>query len=390
MTISSVLAVSAPSGVWANLIEWVHSWVGGGYGWTILVLIVLVKLVLSPLDYLIKHSNKKTNLVQQKVAPQLAKLQKKYGENQQMIQQQTQALYKREGHSMIGSCVIMLVNLVLTMVIFFTLFSGLRTLSSYQSIQQYEHLHNTYVESVSSVYGSYDDYCTIVNKINTDGIESLTEAEKALWDGAMADAAAAVQNEWVNTADSWLWIDNIWVTDGHKSPFPTLEALQEMATSSKVEEYIDATAKISDDVVLKTNYSQISSMIETKTGTWNGYYILAILSVGLSVLSQYITELSNKHKNKTAQNIVNAANPQNKSMWFMKLLLPVMMAIFVFTTNAAFGIYVVTNSIISIITGSIINLIIGAVFKKKQAEVDEYLLKEANKIEKKANKGAAK
>ena len=387
MSVISLLAVSQPTGVWARLIEWVHSWVGGGYGWTILVLILLVKLVLSPLDYLIKHSSKKTNLVQQKTAPQIAKLRKKYGDNQQLIQEQTQALYKREGHNMFGSCIVMLVNMVLTMVIFFTLFSGLRTLSAYQAIEQYDGLHAAYTTSMYTTYGSQADYEAIAVKVATG--ETLTESEQEFWDAALLTAQDAVQNEWNNVSDSWLWVENIWVTDGKSSPMPTLDALKEMASSSKNEEYVEHVNKIADETSLSfVEYNTITAMVTNKTGVWNGYYILAILAVGLSFLSQFINDAANKQKNKNAQQIVDAANPQGKSAWIMKIMLPVMMAIFVFTTNAAFGIYVVTNSIMSTLISLITTAITNKVFAKRQAEVDEYLAKEADKIQKRLNKGA--
>lgn len=389
MNMFSILAVSEPSSLWATLIEWVHSWVAGGYGWTILVLIILVKLVLSPLDYLIKHSNKKSTLVQQKLAPQIAKLNKKYGDNKQMIQTQTQALYKREGYNVFGSCIVMLINMVLTMVIFFTLFSSLRTLSSYQAIEQYDSLHSTYIESVSNSYGSEEAYNLIADKV-AKGEVALTPDELAMWNSAQETATAKVQETWNNVADKWLWVKNIWVNDGHASPMPTLDGLEEMAKNSKIEEYTNYVSTIKGDAVKTLNYNNIAGMVETQTGDWNGYYILAILAILLSVASQFLTDYMNKHKNKTAQNIVDNANPQGKSMWFMKLLLPAMMAIFVFTTNAAFGIYVVTNSIISMIITTIINAIITKVFAKKQADVDAFLLKEAARVEKKANKGGAK
>ena len=389
MNLYSVIgAVSAPTGLWSTLIEWVHSWVGGGYGWTILVLIVLLKLALSPFDYLIKHSNKKTNLVQQKTAPQIAKLQKKFGDNQQMIQQQTQALYKREGYNIYGSCIIMLLNLVLTMVVFFTLFSSLRTLSGYQAINQYDTLRTTYETSVHTSYGSKEAYDEIATIVAEQGTSALTPEQLTKWTQTIDAAKAEVESKWPSVRDNWLWVENIWVTDGHKSPMPTLDALEEMAANSKVEEYITYVNTIKEDKIATLNYNNVASIVESKTGSWNGYYILAIISVLLSLASQYIGDLSNKNKNKKAQQLVDAANPKGKSMWFMKLLLPIMMAIFVFTTNAAFGIYVVTNSLISIFTSFIINLIIGKVFAKKQAEVDAFLLKETNRIAKKENKGA--
>lgn len=383
----SLMAVSQPTGVWANLINWVHSWVVGGYGWTILVLIILVKLVLSPLDFMIKFSSKKTALVQQKIAPQMAKLQKKYGDNRQMIQTQQQALYKREGYSVWGSCVVMLVNLVLTMVIFFTLFTGLRQLSSYQAITQYQKLETTYTATIAEKSPNYD---TIIAKVvdPAQGLASLTEEEKAELEEALTAAQAAVQSRWNEVGENWLWINNIWVIDGKASPLPAFKDLQQMANTSGMDEYKAYVKSIADNTVKKYEYNIISGMVENKTGAWNGYYLLAVISVLLAVASQVVNDMSNKNKNKAAQAIVNQANPQGKTMWFMKLLIPVMMAVFVLTTNAAFGIYVVTNSIMSTLIGLLTNLIVGAIFKKKQEEVNEALDKEAGRLERKANKGA--
>ena len=392
MALSSLLAVSQLGGMWPGLIEWVHSWVGGGYGWTILVLIILLKLVLSPLDYLIKHSSKKTALVQQKLAPQMAKLQKKYGDNRQMIQTQQQALYKREGYNVWGSCVVMLINLVLTMVIFFTLFAGLRNVSSYQAINQYDALHQTYRTSVEASYGSKENYEAIADfVVSTEegkGYENLTDEQKEQWNQAQAAAKVAVQTRWGDVSDPWLWVKNIWVIDGHAAPLPQFKDLQSMANTSKNAEYMDYVAAISNNKVALLEYNNIADGVEAQTSSWNGYYLLAIISVLLSVASQAVNEMANKNKNKKSQAIVDQANPQGKSMWFMKLLIPVMMAIFVLTTNAAFGIYVVTNSIMSTIIGLLTNLIVNAVFKKRQEEVNETLAKEANRLERKANKGA--
>ena len=379
----SLLAVSQPSGVWANLINWVHSWVGGGYGWTILVLIILLKIVMSPLDFLIKYSSKKTSLVQQKIAPQMAKLQQKYGDNRQMIQTQQQALYKREGYNVWGSCVVMLVNLVLTMVIFFTLFSGLRQLSSYQAINQYNELRTTYETTVRAESANYD---TIIAKVAQDGLDSLTPEEKTEIEHALEVAQTAVHSKWEAVADNWLWVKNIWVNDGKASPLPSFNDLKSMAANSKIDEYITYVNEIESDTtkVKLVEYNLVAGMVENKTGSWNGYYLLAVISVLLSVATQAVNDLSNKNKNKNAQAIVNQANPQGKSMWFMKLLVPVMMAIFVFTTNAAFGIYVVTNSLMSTLIGFLTNWIIGLEFRKKQEEVNEALAKEAEKIQRKA------
>ncbi len=419
MNLANIVAsVSAPSGMWANLISWIHGWVGGGYGWTILVLILFVKLVLSPLDFLIKYTSKKTSLTQQKLAPQIARLRKKYGDNQQMIQQQTQLLYKREGNNVFGSCFVMLLNLVLTFTIFLTLFSSLRKLSSYQAIVQYDTLRTTYertaslsyiqdsqmLEQIEQTLSSGQDlseeetealnsalelYFADMETVNNYNSSTATDDDTANYQSAYTKyndatnaATAAVKKQWSSVKQNWLWVKNIWVTDGHKNPFPDYSSLKSMATSSKVDEYINYVAKLGEgnDLIV---FNTISDSIEAETGSWNGYYLLAIISVLLSIASMFVNDVGNKSKNKKARQVADAANPQGATAKIMKLVVPIIMAIFVLTTNAAFGIYVITNSFMTILISLATNLIINAVFAKKQAEVDAILQKEAERVARK-------
>ena len=69
-------ALTAPGGLWVKIINWIQSSVGS-FAWTIILFTLLIKGVLSILDFFIKWSTKKSTHVQQKCAPQLEKLQKK-------------------------------------------------------------------------------------------------------------------------------------------------------------------------------------------------------------------------------------------------------------------------------------------------------------------------
>ena len=141
-----ILSVAKPSGLWESFIFVLQNGIVN-YGWTIIVFTIIIKLILSPMDFYIKYSSKKTTLVQQKLAPQMQKLQKKYGNNQQQLQLQMNQLYKKEGFSMVGSCVTMLVNLILSMVIFLTIYNGLRNISAYNVLNQYNLLHSAYYQT---------------------------------------------------------------------------------------------------------------------------------------------------------------------------------------------------------------------------------------------------
>ena len=89
--LSFMASVKAPSDLWTILINWMQ---GGivNLGWTLLLLTIIVKLVTSPLDLMVKYTQKKQTLIQQKCAPEIAKLSKK--------QAQTNKLFKlKQMHS---------------------------------------------------------------------------------------------------------------------------------------------------------------------------------------------------------------------------------------------------------------------------------------------------
>ncbi len=334
-------AINAPNDLWVTIINWINGAIGN-LGWTIVLFTILIKVAMSPLDFVIKYSTKKTTLVQQKLAPQMAKLQKKYANNQQMLQAQQQALYKKEGTNLVASCFVMMLNLVLTLVVFFTIFSSLRTVSAYNAINQYDELKEVYEQAVTNE----------------------------------EDAEAAVKQKWNETKDQWLWVSNIWVIDGNSSPMLSYADLQKSANDSGHQAYKDHVGSIDKDT-----YNKIQQIVTEHESRWNGYYILAILGAAVTFLSQYISELGTKLKNKKASMVAQSAN-QNKSMGLiMKILLPVMMAIFVLTSSASFGIYILASSVISTLLSLVINLIVDKLTVKKQREVTEYLEKEALKAE---------
>ncbi len=425
-------AVSAPTGMWPSILNWIEATVVS-YGWVIILFTLLVKACLSPLDLLIKFTTKKTTLVQQKLAPQIARLNKKYAGDKQALQMQTNALYKKEGYNIFGSCIITLVNLVLTMVVFFTLFASLRTMSAYKAINQYDQMQTAYlntlqttatanIETTLEQHGYVIDDHANIKTILYGNAESENEYEKngflyyyfktevtendalntmksalmseTIYDevnlytiietsttSAIGDAGEAANEVWLQVKDNWLWIDNIWVTDDYKSPLPTYDNFKSMATSSKVKEYQTYVENTN-----KTLYDNVTSAVHTKNQRWNGYFILAILAAVTSYLSQWITERLSKSKNKAVNKLTEATAQTGGAMKFMKFLLPAIMVIFVMTSSSAFGLYIVSSAIISIGISALTSLIVNAVYKKKEEEIIAGLEREALKSMRKHNK----
>ena len=70
------------------------------YGVAVILFAIIVKLVLTPMS----AKGKKSMMKMSRLTPQLQKLQEKYADDQQKLQQATQELYKKEGVSTCGGC----------------------------------------------------------------------------------------------------------------------------------------------------------------------------------------------------------------------------------------------------------------------------------------------
>lgn len=391
-------SLSAPNDLWVTIINWIQSAVCN-YGWTILLFTLLVKLVMSPLDFMVRLSTKKQTLIQKKCAPEIAKLQKKYGSDQNTVKIQTQSLYKREGLRPGVGCIIMLLNMVLTMVVFFTLFASLRNVSAYQSINQYEVLQQTYTTTFDTT-ANYQENPWLNTAQNSDAENEALENQIKNWlDGLASDggtpveetdeyahyqvfmaahgaAVKAVQTKWHEIKDSWLWIDNVWVADSNKSPFPDYNSLKSIANNGGYLKYVEENVNEKD-------YAAIYDIVKSDSRSNNGYFILAIMAGLLTFLSQWLSELASGLKNKKANKLATASEKAatgGGAMKIMKIIMPIIMIVFVLTSGASFGIYILSSSIASILIGFIINLIVDAITKKKRLEVEACLEKEAERL----------
>ena len=108
----SAVDVTAPSGLWEWLIIDVFGFIGK-YGWRIVVLVVFLKLILSPLDFYQKYKMRKNQRITESLKPQMDKLAKQYGEDKQALQQKQMELQKKAGFSYMSACIPMIVTLVL-------------------------------------------------------------------------------------------------------------------------------------------------------------------------------------------------------------------------------------------------------------------------------------
>lgn len=102
-----------------TVMSFVHDTFGLSWGWSIVVLTVMVRIALIPLTY----KQFKSMRAMQVLQPQLKEIQEKYKGDKQMMQQKVMEFYKENKVSPFGSCL----PLILQMPVFFALFYMLQT-----------------------------------------------------------------------------------------------------------------------------------------------------------------------------------------------------------------------------------------------------------------------
>lgn len=444
----------------------------GIIGLGIIVFTLVLKAITLPFDIYQRVKMRKQTLIMRNMQDDLEKLQKQYANDKNMYNQKMMELYKKNGYSMLGACLPMILSLVILIVAF----SGFRTYSQYANLAMYEKMSAEYNAAIleNSVDGidyrlamegiaeeliveweegkewenegihykmytpdgnakrlevsstdktkylfysySLDEtlpYVTRQYSIDVDRLlklegidEKLAEQKQILINKKIADykeedeykdaeeearptdeaLAARAESEITETdvyieyvarvgalrARDWyrdgndagfLWVKNVWYPDvSYKHPIQDYEDFQSQLNVNVTTKY--GETKSLAGVLSRERYNALTEELESEKNAPNGYFILIILSIGLMVLSQFISMRSQKESNK--YQTVDGRGAMSQKV--MLVVMPLIYAVFAFMYSAAFSIYMVMSSALSIIVTLLSNLIIGAVFKKKEEQ----------------------
>lgn len=347
-------------GLVGKLVMWMYNWIGN-YGWTVVVFTVFLKILMLPLDIWQRYSTRKSTLKQKKVQPLLDNIDKRYGANTQRANEEKQKLLKKQGISVASACLPMIV----TMVVFFLMFAGLREFSYYKNIQTFNSLTKAYYSTIeeqvqlaggevleayqfeydktkASLNISEDDVRIVLAQI--DGVNNLDgkgfDTQLAQW---RALAKEAIQKEYKNQQDSWLWIHNISQPDTWAKVMPEFSSGENnFATYVNTDAFASAEKTYN---IIRNAVMEMDDISYGKNGSWNGLMILPLMSVALSFLSMWISQRMERktRSGEVVQNQQQAA--QSKTMMIM---MPLMMAWFGFMYTGSFAIYMVVNYFLSI------------------------------------------
>ena len=288
------------------------------YGWSMVVFTLLIKLLLLPLDYKSRKSMRRMT----KLQPQIAKLQKKYANDKEKLNQKSAELYRKEGINPMSGCLPLLVS----MAILWIMFAAMRTVA------------------------------------NT---EMASQALNLLTTGTQAN-------------ESWLWIKNIWMPDSPFNPVIADNANLRMipadiwakvfvsldpASVTALAQYGIDAATISGETVFAA--LQTLPIYAQETQLWatmpqlnllivnlsiyahnNGWFILPILAA----VTQYLMTLSQPQTAAADPN--NPAAGTNK---FMKYFFPLFSLWICSSYNAIFALYWVVSNVFAWVQGLVMN-----------------------------------
>ena len=107
------------------LLEFLHSHIGN-WGWAIIVLTIIVKLILYPLSYKGMVSMQKIK----EITPKMKELQEKYKSDPQKLQMHMMQLYKKHGANPLGGCLPLLIQIPIFYAIYRVLYNSVELKSA--------------------------------------------------------------------------------------------------------------------------------------------------------------------------------------------------------------------------------------------------------------------
>ena len=335
------LLATWPKGMWESLIKIFYNGIGN-YVVAIILLTLTIKLVLLPLDFLQRYKSSSFSRSQAYLKPQIDKLNKRYGNNQKLLNENLNKLYKENNIKMGSSCLIMFLSLVLNMVVLITFWNGMNAVSRYQITNQ------------------YDQYLNIYNTTITEQVDGGATAEDA-----KTAAQQAVLDSYDDINMSFLWIKNIWRPDTTTKAVPTFD---EWVKVSGVK-YADDAARDA----AKAEYNDVMKLVFENRQEVNGYFITPILVMALMIVSQWLTRRSQLPPKEKRQQMSEEQLKQLKSGKVMMFVLPVIMLFFVINTGALFAMYMFISSLLSSCVTPLITKAVNALEKRQERKREELI-----------------
>ena len=340
--------------------------------------------------------------------PQMEKLQKQYANDKNMYNQKVMELYKKNGYSMLGICLPTIVSLVIFMVVF----SQFSTYSQYANLELYREMVKAYNEvaadyvcdDIDAPYDKDSNYGFLIAEEDSDGetvyrvdFDRFEDYYTDHWEEPMltfdkltADvqtendmfivikdymagfARQAAADYYHENNQGFIWVGNIWYPDSMLNrEVPSFDS------------FVSSLNRATNLANYEESYNEVTYNLTAEKGTYNGYFVLIVLAIGMMFLSQFFTMRMQKSMNELGT-VDGSGKRTNK--WLL-IMMPIIYGIFSFFYSAAFSIYMIVNTTYSFVTTLVVNKALDVKFRKleERQELDRYLRK-PTKAEKQAGK----
>ena len=336
----------------------------GNYGLSVVLFTILIRLCLMPLDYKSRKGMRKMNTL----LPKQQELQKKYGHDQDKLNRKMQELYKKEGASPMSGCWPML----LSMPILFAMFAALRYMANEQLVSQA-------FDIVLHGEPQLEPFLWIKNLWMPDSpfsaswpnLQSLKLIEEKQW----LSVINAMNAQDLIALAGKLEIDLSSIANA-ASDLALLDEATLTTLTAELQRYISATAFIDTDSlkVLSDTIAKIGALMEAEPGyinavgsidymtiplvnwsvknSWNGLFILPLLSAGSQFLMTKLT--SAQQPAQPAPTNANGEQQPNTGN-FMKWFFPLFSLWICLSYTAAFALYWVVSNLIHLVQNQLIN-----------------------------------
>lgn len=307
---------------------------GDNFAASVFVFTIIVNLLMLPLTIKTQKSTAK----QAKIKPKLDALKKKYGNDKQKYSQAMSELYSKEGISMSGGCLPMIVRLFVMLGVYYAVISPL-----------------TYVQRIDT---------TAINNAKTQTkIVKTVEADSIAWDEAllnekMADSSVIDRAALYNSDDLTFYAKLSIVEDGYNSGD---EAIVKAVDANAITQEIDLVSYLTStnehyktikdeytsnggsiDDLDKINFDFLGiDLTETPHFSWNfsNFEVIWLIPLSSFAVAMLTSIISMRMQKK--------ANPDAPNMAGMMLIMPLFSLYIAFKVPGAVGFYWTCSNIVA-------------------------------------------
>lgn len=332
----------------AGFVYWVlsgiMSWGWVSYGFAIFFFTLLIKLIMSPLDFANRFFSRKNQIATQAIAAELKDLEQTYGNDPLVFARKRQELLRKNGAGGIGGTLVSLVSLILTLVIFFQVLGALNSTAKLNIWHEYEELKAVYQEYQDA------DAQTLHDQLNQAYNQNRT---------------------------GFFWVKNIWQADTFWTS--SVMSFDEFNKSQPKDRRLDESER--------ETYQAIYQQIDKSHKGGNGWLLLVLLVGAANFVSMKLAQLATARRApekkaatqpkeeiityslRDAKKQQTAAAPTidpAQMSKIMQLIMPVVLMIFAINQSAAFAIYMIASSLISTLLTVLFSFLIDLILKKQK------------------------